>query len=51
MNFQILFSFFVFKSLGFYNFLKINQTMINQYDIVRLGDEDVYFYKNNNKCD
>ena len=51
MNFQILFSFFIFKNFNFYNFLKVNQTMINQYDIIRLGNEDIYFYKNNNKYD
>lgn len=46
MNLRILFSFFIFKSFDLSKFLKVNQTMINQYDIIKLGYEDVYFYKN-----
>ena len=46
MNFTILFILFILKPFNIFKHFNVNQTLIDQYDIVRINYEDYYFYNN-----
>ena len=47
MNLKIIFTILLLKNFNFFKNIKINETMIKQYDIIKINGEDIYFFNKN----